>query len=90
MKKRVSVLTQSFVTIDGMESQVGTNHRKAYVNSDAGRSDLLANEPNDVVTAVMAVWGDSPVVVEPDPIEYVNKDFWDEMADAIEEGVTAV
>lgn len=64
----VSILTQKFVTIDEQAQQVGEYHRKAYVNSAESRTDITENEPNDVVVAVMAMWGDTPTISETEPI----------------------
>lgn len=77
----VSVLTQEFETvkdtemqfIDGVETeveiekkvQVGSNHRCAYANTESGRALLAEKEPEEIVAAVMAVWGDAPTVEEP-------------------------
>lgn len=33
----VSILTQKFIDVDGVETQVGENHRCAYANSATGR-----------------------------------------------------
>lgn len=60
----VSILTQKFIDVDGKQEQVGSNHRCSYVNSENGRQNLQDNEPEEVVTAVMAIWGDSPTVEE--------------------------
>jgi hypothetical protein len=61
----VSILTQKFTEVDGVEMQVGQNHRKAYVNSAAGRQDLQDTEPEEVVEAVFAMWGNEPTIAEP-------------------------
>lgn len=58
----VSILTQKFAEIDGVETQIGQNHRRAYVNSKIGRSGLQENEPEEVVNAVFTIWGDTPIV----------------------------
>ena len=64
----VSVLTQKFINVDGVQTQVGQNHRCAYVNSESGRNELQENEPEEIVNSVMAIWGDTPTVSEP-PME---------------------
>lgn len=46
--------------------QIGSNHRRAYSNSENGRAMLIANEPEDIVTEVLTVWGDAPTVEEPE------------------------
>lgn len=60
----VSVLTQKIAAIDGVTYTLG-NHRRAYVNSAQGREALAAEQPEDVVAAVMAIWGDTATVTEP-------------------------
>ena len=61
----VSILTQKFIEVDGVETQVGQNHRRAYVNSEFGRSGLQENEPEEVVNAVFSIWGDTPTIEKP-------------------------
>ena len=59
----VSILTQKMMDIDGVAYTLG-NHRRAYVNSDSGRASIAAEQPEDVVAAVMAILGDTPTVTE--------------------------
>ena len=54
----VSILTQKFIEINGVRSQIGDGHRCAYVNSETGRSDLQGTEPEEIVNAVFAIWGE--------------------------------
>lgn len=61
----VSILTQKFIEIDGVETQVGQNHRCAYVNSETGRNMLQENEPTYIVNSVFSIWGDKPTIEEP-------------------------
>lgn len=58
----VSILTQKFIDIDGIKTQVGDNHRCAYVNSVSGRNNIEEKEPDYVVSAVMAIWGEEPTI----------------------------
>ena len=58
----VSILTQKFIDVDGVETQVGENHRCSYANSETGRNDLQSAEPEEVVNAVFAIWGDTPTI----------------------------
>ena len=60
----VSILTQKFIEVDGVETQVGQNHRCAYSNSSTGRKDLQKQEPQDVVKSVFAIWGNAPTINE--------------------------
>ena len=58
------ILTRQFNEVDGNLVQVGLDHRSGYDNSESGRQLLLESEPEDIVTEVMAVWGDAPTVEE--------------------------
>ena len=60
----VSILTQKFIDVDGVQTQVGQNHRCAYINSESGRKSIAESEPEEIVTAVMAIWGGTPTVTE--------------------------
>ena len=60
----VSILTQKFIEVDGVETQVGENHRCAYANSATGRQDLKKQEPQNVVNSVFSIWGNSPKINE--------------------------
>lgn len=59
----VSILTQQFVYVDGAAAQVGKNHRKAYVNTEAGRKVLESEQDESTINAVFAIWGDVPTVI---------------------------
>lgn len=61
--KSVSILTQNFVQVDGKKTQLGENHRKAYVNTEAGRKALMSEQEDATVQAVFAIWGDAPTVI---------------------------
>ena len=63
-KDSVSILTQKFIYVGGVETQVGENHRCSYVNSKTGRNALQKQEPHDVVNSVFAIWGDVPTINE--------------------------
>ena len=63
-KYSVSILTQKFIDVDGVETQVGEDNRCAYANSATGRQDLKKQEPQDVVNSVFSIWGDSPKINE--------------------------
>lgn len=65
-KGSVSIETTKTAVIDGTEYTLGLPHRCAYVNSLQGRAMLAEQEPADVVAAVLAMWGDTPTVEEPE------------------------
>lgn len=58
----VSILTQKFIELDGVSTQVGQNHRKAYMNSEQGRDELQVERSEATVNAVFTIWGDNPTV----------------------------
>lgn len=60
----VSVVKQGYAVIDGTQYAVGSAHRCAYANSTGGRERIQADLPADYAQAVLAVWGDTPTVVE--------------------------
>ena len=59
----VSVKKQGYVEIDGVK-YVNEPHRKAYSNSIRGRLEVADELAEPYLSAVMAVWGDEPTVVE--------------------------
>ncbi len=62
----VVIATQEILVREGEEPQkVGGVVREAYGNWESDRERLIKNEPKEVVTAVLAIWGDTPTVSEP-------------------------
>ena len=66
-EKSVRVKTQRYVEDGGVEYAVGDPHRCAYVNSERGREAIAAALQEPYLSAVMAIWGDTPNVVETEP-----------------------
>lgn len=60
----VSVRTQKYVEVEGIEYPIGDPHRRAYVNSTRGRIDVQNEVPEPHCTAIFAVWGNEPTVVD--------------------------
>lgn len=58
----VSILKQQFVVVNGVSQQVENNWRRAYENSVSGRESLSTEVPEPYLSAIMAVWGDTPTV----------------------------
>lgn len=55
----VSVKTQRVLIEDnGTETALGLPSRKAYINGDNGRSELVAEVPEPYFSAILAVWGE--------------------------------
>ena len=51
-----------------VETQIGQNHRKAFVNSTSGREAIAEYLTEPYLSSVMAVWGDLPTVIDEDTI----------------------
>lgn len=60
----VSVKRQTFIEYQGQEFLIGESWRRAYVNSEGGRQQIIDELPQAQVNAIMAVWGDAPTVEE--------------------------
>ena len=62
----VIIAIQEMLVRDDEEPQrVGDVKRVSYGNWESDRQRLIKNEPENIVNAVMAIWGDTPTVVEP-------------------------
>jgi len=61
----VSVKRQQHVEVDGVEYPIGEPWRRAYVNSAAGRQQVMDEVPEPYRSAIFAVWGNEPTVTEP-------------------------
>lgn len=64
----VSVLKQQYITVDGADVKVGENVRNAYMNTQTERELLKSELPEEFYNAVIAVWGDTPIVAEPSEV----------------------
>lgn len=58
----VSILKQQFADINGTSTQVGSNWRRAYVNSTEGRAQVEQEVEDPYKSAIMAMWGEQPTV----------------------------
>lgn len=58
----VSVKTQKYVEVEGVEYPIGEPHRRAYVNSVRGRQAVQNEVPEPHRAAIFAVWGENPTV----------------------------
>lgn len=58
----VSILKKVIADINGIPTQIGQNWRRAYVNSPIGRNQISEELAEPYLSAVMAVWGDTPTV----------------------------
>jgi len=61
----VVIHSKEFVKIDNVDVELALPvHTISYVNSISGREQLLATQPENVVSSVFAIWGDNPTVEE--------------------------
>ncbi|GIQ70898.1 hypothetical protein DUZ99_08745 [Xylanibacillus composti] len=60
----VSVKTQQYVIVDGVEYPIGQPHRIAFVNNAAGRAAINGELPPAQANAIMAVWGNGPTIAD--------------------------
>jgi hypothetical protein len=58
----VSLKKQNYVEVEGELQFVGQPWRRAYVNSEQGRAQIVAEIPEPYKSAVFAVWGDVPTI----------------------------
>lgn len=65
-QRKVNVLIQKSMEVEGTVYVLGGN-RCSYINSIHGREQLAEGLPEPYLSAVLAVWGDTPTVVEPAP-----------------------
>lgn len=61
----VSIVTEKFATVGGVEQQIGNRERKAYSNSKIGRQSLIDEVGEPYCSSVFIVWGDTPTVEDP-------------------------
>ena len=60
----VSVKRQHYTTSDEQESAIGDPWRRAYVNSVQGRAQVQAEVQEPYLSAIMAIWGNTPTITE--------------------------
>nr|DAE95963.1 MAG TPA: hypothetical protein [Caudoviricetes sp.] len=54
----VSVLKQQFITVNGVEMQVGSNERNSFSNTKEDREVLKNVLSDEYYAAVIAMWGE--------------------------------
>ena len=58
----VSLKKQIYTSVDGVEYPIGKPWRRAYVNSEKGRTQVQNEVSEPYRTAIFAIWGDIPTV----------------------------
>ena len=60
----VSVKKQNITTINGVEYAIGEPWRRAYINSEAGRKELQSEVVEPYISAILAIWSNTPTVTD--------------------------
>lgn len=69
IKHGVIIATQEYLVREGNDKEnIGNVSRESYGNWESDRNRLCQNEPQEIVDAVMAIWGTVPTMEEPGPI----------------------
>ena len=63
----VSIKTERYTTVEGKTYTLGEPHRCSYINSAVGRERLRAEVAEPYLAAILAVWGDTPTIIEEVP-----------------------
>ena len=56
-EKNVSIVTKEYITIDGVEQQLGKTKRICYNNCPYDRQRMQSSLPEEYVNKILAVWG---------------------------------
>ena len=60
-KESVSIKTEKYITEDNVEYPIGYPHRVSYVNSEIDRKQLQDEQPENIVNAVLTMWGEPTI-----------------------------
>ena len=60
------IMTQDYVVVDGVEYYGDSVEIEEYHNSIEDRERLVKEQPEQIVNGIFAVWGDTPLEIEPD------------------------
>lgn len=60
----VDVVWQDTIEVDGVIRNLDLPRASSYTNSEYGRSQVLLDLPENYQTAIFAVWGETPTIVE--------------------------
>lgn len=67
-EKSVSIVTKEYITINGVEQQLGKTKRICYNNCPYDRQRMQSSLPEEHVNKILSIWGDKALFedVEPD------------------------
>lgn len=64
----VEIDSEKYVELNGAEVKLDIpKHSTSYVNSPSGRERLQSEQPGNVAASVLAMWGDTPTMADPEP-----------------------
>ncbi len=61
-EKNVSIVTKEYITIDGVEQQLGKTKRICYNNCPYDRQRMQSSLPEEYVNKILAIWGDQALL----------------------------
>ena len=67
-EKNVSIVTKEYITIDGVEQQLGKTKRICYNNCPYDRQRMQSSLPEEYVNKILAVWGDQALLDDVVPV----------------------
>ena len=66
-EKFVEIETEDYIQLNGQEIKLDIpKHAVSYMNSPSQREQLQEQQPENIVSAVMVIWGKEPTVEEPE------------------------
>lgn len=60
----VSVKKQTYIEYEGQSYPIGQLWSRSYKNSTRGRQMIVAELPLTQINAILAIWGDEPIIDE--------------------------
>lgn len=63
-----SIMMQDYVVVDGVEYYGDSVEVAEYHNSLEDRERLAKEQSEQIVAGILAVWGDKPLVVDPEVV----------------------
>ena len=67
-EKNVSIVTKEYITIDGVEQQLGKTKRICYNNCPYDRQRMQSSLPEEYVNKILAIWGDQALLDDVVPV----------------------
>ena len=67
-EKNVSIVTKEYITIDGVEQQLGKTKRICYNNCRYDRQGMQSSLPEEYVNKILEIWGDQALLDDVVPV----------------------